>query len=112
MPNSPPSKEPKLEADIIQEDRNKAKVSAADFVFNKKRVKLLSGSEGFLRQECKALAYYMHRDQRVQDNWAMIYAQKVATEHGIPLHVIAMISSSHPTAAGATLGAMKFSLDG
>ena len=112
MPTSPPSKKPKLEADFFQEDRNKANVSAAEFVFNKKRVKLLSGSEGFLRQECKALAYYMHRDQRVQDNWAMIYAQKVATEHGIPLHVIAMISSNHPKDAGATLRAMKFSLDG
>ena len=54
----------------------------------------------------------MHRDQRVQDNWAMLYAQKIAIEHGLPLHVITMISVNHPTDAGATLRTMKFSLDG
>ena len=88
MPTSPPSKKPKLEADFFQEDRNKANVSAADFVFNKKRVKLLSGSEGFLRQECKALAYYMHRDQRVQDNWAMLHGQKLAMAAEAPFAVV------------------------
>ena len=82
------------------------------FKFNKKRVNLLSGSEAFLRQECKSVAYYMHRDQRVQDNWAMLYAQKLAMEHGLPLHVIAMIRVNYPDNAGATLRHMQFSLGG
>ncbi len=32
-------------------------------------------------QECKSVAYWMSRDQRVQDNWALLYAQKIALEN-------------------------------
>ena len=107
-----PAKKAKYEIDMFHADRLKVSSSATEFPFNKKRLTLLSGSEAFLRQECKAVAYYMHRDQRVQDNWAMIYAQKLALEHRIPLHVITLISSKHPNDAGATLRTMKFCLDG
>ena len=48
------------------------------FKFNKKRVRTLSGNDGFLAREAKGVVYYMHRDQRVQDNWALIYAQRLA----------------------------------
>lgn len=112
MSTPPPAKKLKSEGDLFHDERLKAASSPTEFDFNKKRVKLLGGSEAFLRQECKAIAYYMHRDQRVQDNWAMIYAQRLALEHGLPLHVIAMISSKHPEDTGATLRAVKFSLDG
>ena len=112
MSSEPVAKKAKYIGDLFHSARLKVAASPEEFQYNKKRVKLLSGSEAFLRQECKAVAYYMHRDQRIQDNWAMIYAQKLALEHGIPLHVIAMISSKHPTDAGATLRTVKFSLDG
>ena len=112
MSTPPPVKKTKRETDIFAENRLKTSSTVNEFKFNKQRVKLLSGSEAFLRQECKSVAYYMHRDQRVQDNWAMLYAQKIAIEHGLPLHVITMISVNHPTDAGATLRTMKFSLDG
>ena len=34
------------------------------------------------------MAYWMSRDQRVQDNWAAIFAQKLAKENNLPLHVV------------------------
>ena len=112
MSSPPPVKKAKIQGDIFAENRLQAAENINEFKFNKKRVNLLSGSEAFLRQECKSVAYYMHRDQRVQDNWAMLYAQKLAMEHGLPLHVIAMISVNHPDNAGATLRNMQFSLGG
>ena len=112
MSSPPPVKKAKLEGDLFMESRIKVAENVNEFQFNKKRVKLLSGSEAFLRQECKSVAYYMHRDQRVQDNWAMLYAQKLAMEHGLPLHVISMISVNHPNDAGATLRTIQFSLNG
>ena len=69
--------------------------------FNEKRVRHIHHNPGFLKQvrwesshliaaalehtlffqECKGVAYWMSRDQRVQDNWALIYAQKLAKEN-------------------------------
>ncbi|UJZ89069.1 DNA photolyase [Erannis ankeraria nucleopolyhedrovirus] len=34
------------------------------------------------------IVYWMSRDSRVQDNWAMIYAQELANAHNLPLYVI------------------------
>lgn len=30
----------------------------------------------------------MARDQRVEDNWALLFAQKLAIQNKVPLHVI------------------------
>lgn len=35
-----------------------------------------------------AVLYWMARDQRVEDNWALLYAQEVALARGVPLQVI------------------------
>lgn len=34
------------------------------------------------------IVYWMSRDQRLQDNWALIYAQELAMENNLPLMVI------------------------
>jgi len=112
MSSEPPTKKAKHDTDMFHMDRLKVAASASEFEFNKKRVKLLTGSEDYLKQGCKAIGYYMHREQRVQDNWAMIYAQKLALEHNLPLHVVNMISIKHPEDAGATERAVQFSLEG
>jgi len=44
------------------------------------------------------VAYWMSRDQRVQDNWAMIAAQKSAIENHRPLIVIFALSDNFPGA--------------
>ena len=75
-------------------------VSSDKFKFNKKRVRTVAGNVGFLAREAKSVVYYMHRDQRVQDNWALIYAQSVANEHNLPLSVVTMVSVKHPQDTG------------
>lgn len=57
----------------------------------KSRVRVICGNEGTLLRECKGVMYWMWRDKRVQDNWAFLYAQKVAMELSVPLHVAVCI---------------------
>ncbi|KAG5847236.1 hypothetical protein ANANG_G00123860 [Anguilla anguilla] len=51
----------------------------------------------------------MYRDQRVQDNWALIYAQNLALEAQLPLHVCFLLELEGP---GATLREYSFLLKG
>jgi len=55
------------------------------------------------------VAYWMSRDQRVHDNWGLIYAQEMARRQGLPLVVVFCLSSSFP---GATLRQYGFMLRG
>ena len=50
----------------ISKSRSEVAKDVSEYTFNKKRVRLLTGNEGFLKRECKAIAYWMHRDQRVK----------------------------------------------
>jgi deoxyribodipyrimidine photo-lyase len=55
------------------------------------------------------VAYWMSRDQRVQDNWALLYAQELALALGQPLAVVFCLA---PTFLGATLRQYAFMLKG
>ncbi len=101
----------KLPAQFAESRLAKAK-SVEDFKFNAKRVKFLTGNEGYLHREAKGVAYYMHRDQRLQDNWAALYAQKLALADNLPLYVVAGISVTHPKDPEATRRMLDFSLCG
>jgi len=104
-------------ADQFAERRKAAGENASTFKFKMERVKLLTGNEEFLHREAlhggvKGVAYYMHRDQRLQDNWAALFAQKLALEDNLPLYVIAGISVTHPDCPEATRRTLDFSLGG
>ena len=79
-------------ASQFAEKRENAGENVENFNFNMKRVKFLTGNEGFLHREAKGVAYYLHRDQRLQDNWAALFAQKLALADNLPLYVVAGIS--------------------
>jgi deoxyribodipyrimidine photo-lyase len=55
------------------------------------------------------VVYWMSRDQRVKDNWSLIYAQELAIQHGQPLAVIFCLV---PEFLGATLRQYSFMLGG
>ncbi|XP_073445453.1 deoxyribodipyrimidine photo-lyase-like isoform X2 [Dendrobates tinctorius] len=61
--------------------------SVSDFKFNKKRVRLVS-LESDLKDDALGIVYWMSRDQRVEDNWAFLYAQRLALKQKLPLHVV------------------------
>ncbi|CAL1579928.1 unnamed protein product [Knipowitschia caucasica] len=57
-----------------------------DNKFNKKRLRYLTDTDK-VKQGAEGVLYWMHRDQRVQDNWALIHAQRLALKAELPLHV-------------------------
>ncbi|CAJ1389703.1 unnamed protein product [Effrenium voratum] len=51
----------------------------------------------------------MSRDQRCDDNWALIYAQKLAIQRSVPLHVVFCLV---PKFLDATIRQFDFLLKG
>lgn len=75
------------------------------FMVNRKRLRPLNRagpSQGLV-------IYWMSRDQRVQDNWALLYAQELALALGQPLAVVFCLA---PAFLGATLRQYAFMLKG
>ncbi|XP_032781741.2 deoxyribodipyrimidine photo-lyase isoform X1 [Daphnia magna] len=79
-----------------------------EFKFNKKRCRLLSKSMD-LGNFGGGVLYWMSREQRVQDNWALLYAQRLALKMKLPLHVCFCLV---PTFLGATIRQFGFMLKG
>jgi deoxyribodipyrimidine photo-lyase len=82
--------------------------SVNDFSFNKKRVRPMNNTN-VIPQDSQTILYWMSRDQRVQDNWAMLYAQRLALKQQLPLHVAFCLV---PTFLAAPLRAYRFMLKG
>jgi deoxyribodipyrimidine photo-lyase len=73
-----------------------------------KRVRVLNNVEE-IPEGKSAVAYWMARDQRVQDNWAMTYAQNLAIKNKFPLHVIFCLTDKF---MDSPLRHYKFMFDG
>lgn len=84
--------------------RNNVADSIIDFNFNKKRVKILSKATEVI-EGSKGILYWMFRDGRIQDNWALLFAQKLALKNRLPLHVCYCIL---PKFLDATIRHYKF----
>ncbi len=56
-----------------------------------------------------AIVYWMQRDQRVHDNWALIYAQEKAIESNVPLYIVFNIV---PNFLDATIRQYDFMIKG
>ncbi|XP_043926648.1 deoxyribodipyrimidine photo-lyase-like [Protopterus annectens] len=72
--------------EAVKKARLKAGSSVEDFKYNKQRVHLISENDD-LKNGAQGIIYWMSRDQRVQDNWALLYAQRLALKQKWPLHV-------------------------
>jgi len=70
--------------------RCKTAKSVAHFNFNMNRVRKLTNAT----VKAPGVLYWMNRDMRVQDNWAMLYAQMMALKSKGPLHVLACVPTS------------------
>ncbi|XP_040205595.1 deoxyribodipyrimidine photo-lyase-like isoform X2 [Rana temporaria] len=73
--------------DALKRSRLATATSVSEFKFNKKRVRLVSAEEN-LNDDAQGIVYWMSRDQRVEDNWAFLYAQRLAVKQKLPLHVV------------------------
>lgn len=92
----------------IDQVRRSICTSVNDFDFNKKRVRPVNNVNA-IPENSQAILYWMSRDQRVQDNWAMLYAQRLALKQQLPLHVAFCLV---PTFLAAPLRAYRFMLRG
>ena len=72
---------------------------------NPKRVRMLNWG----RPGPGPVAYWMSRDQRARDNWALLFAQQLALQHRAALVVIFCLA---PTFLGATRRQYGFLLEG
>lgn len=70
----------------LQLKREDTAKSILDFTFNRKRLRIVS-QEQMVSDNCEGIVYWMSRDSRVQDNWAFLFAQKLALKNEVPLHV-------------------------
>ncbi|HWR02815.1 MAG TPA: deoxyribodipyrimidine photo-lyase, partial [Humidesulfovibrio sp.] len=50
-------------------------------------------------QQPGPVLYWMHRELRAQDNWALLHAQELARQRGQPLAVAFCLARSYPLAA-------------
>ncbi|CAF1426606.1 unnamed protein product [Adineta ricciae] len=82
--------------------------SVEDFHFNKTRVRPMNNIN-HIPKDSQTILYWMSRDQRIQDNWAMLYAQRLALKQQLPLHVAFCLV---PTFLAAPLRAYRFMLKG
>jgi len=72
---------------------------------NKSRIRLLQNG----KESIGPVVYWMSRDQRINDNWALIFAQKLAIEKKLALVVIFNLVSDF---LGATIRQFGFMLRG
>lgn len=82
---------------LFAQQRSELCKSPADFKFNKKRVHMVSKCNEF-PDNMKGIMYWMSRDNRVQDNWSFIYAQRMALKYEVPLHVCFCVLREFPHA--------------
>ncbi|KAM3603728.1 uncharacterized protein V6R79_001267 [Siganus canaliculatus] len=68
--------------DLLKQQR----ADKREMKFNKKRLRFISDAQK-IKQGAGGVLYWMSRDQRVQDNWALIHAQQLAVKEKLPLHV-------------------------
>ncbi|CAH1244917.1 Hypp7399 [Branchiostoma lanceolatum] len=70
----------------LADQRKSVCSSVLEFNFDERRCRKLSVNREF-KPDCGGIVYWMSRDQRVQDNWALLYAQQLAMKHKVPLYV-------------------------
>lgn len=92
----------------FENDRLNTAASILDFDFRKKRIRILSTATE-VKDNAKGVVYWMSRDRRVQDNWAFLFAQKLALKNHIPLHVCFCLV---PSFLHGTLRHYRFMLPG
>jgi len=88
--------------------RSALPTSGGEFKFNKKRVRMISKVQE-LPSDCKGIVYWMFRDQRVEDNWALLWAQRMALKQEVPLFVTFCMPSTY---LDATVRQYRFMIEG
>lgn len=82
--------------------------SIQNFPFNKRRLKVLSEVKE-IGEKRNGIVYWMSRNQRVEDNWALLYAQALGLKNSLPLHIVFCLADKF---LDATYRHFKFMIEG
>lgn len=93
----------------IHAKREEYAFSVEDYDFDERRTRCINGIAAKDKGDYRGISYWMFRDQRVDDNWALICAQKFALQHKCPLYVTFFLMS-HYSVAG--IRQYEFMLEG
>jgi len=95
-----PINEAEFKKFLIQMKKNKTDYapSIEDYKFNEKRSRCINGIPAKTHGNYRGVSYWMFRDQRIDDNWALICAQKFALQHKCPLYVTFYLMSHYSVA--------------
>lgn len=77
----------------INDGRQISGKSINNFPFKEDRCRLLTKNDR-IKANSSGILYWMDRDQRIQDNWALLYAQKLARKYKVPLFVCFLLRNS------------------
>nr|XP_023024919.1 deoxyribodipyrimidine photo-lyase-like [Leptinotarsa decemlineata] len=80
-----------------------------EFDFNKTRCRVLTDNET-VKDKSNGILYWMYRDCRIQDNWAMVFAQRLAIKQKVPLFVCFTVKDAHQQYP--TMRHFKFLIEG
>ncbi|XP_053738519.1 CPD photolyase [Synchiropus splendidus] len=86
---TPEKEEPKKMGRVagwLQDAVEQQRINNKEMKFSKKRLQYISEAQK-MKPGSEGVLYWMLRDQRVQDNWALIHAQKLALKENLPLHI-------------------------
>ncbi len=82
-----PESKPRKAAQKPEADAGRPSSSASpSTIVNPKRVRM-QGGDAEAVQQGKPVLYWMSRDQRARDNWALLHAAEVAGRSGAPVAV-------------------------
>eukprot|EP00933_Yihiella_yeosuensis_P069731 TRINITY_DN7663_c2_g1_i1.p1 TRINITY_DN7663_c2_g1~~TRINITY_DN7663_c2_g1_i1.p1 ORF type:complete len:561 (+),score=122.84 TRINITY_DN7663_c2_g1_i1:28-1710(+) len=98
-------KQPKLKEHILESMAPKEAVPKMDGV-DVRRCRRLNEAP---MKEAGPVIYWMSRDQRAEDNWALLYAQRLAQKQSAPVHVVFCLV---PKFLDATIRQFDFMLKG
>lgn len=93
---------------LLHNNRSGIAKTIQDFPFNKKRLKVLS-SASEIADKRNGIVYWMSRNQRIEDNWALLYSQSLALRNKLPLHIVFCLAEKF---LDATFRHFKFMIDG
>lgn len=82
----------------MRRNRREFASSIEDFEYDERRSRSINGLPAKDKGEYRGVSYWMFRDQRIDDNWALICAQKFALQHKCPLYVTFFLMSHYSVA--------------
>lgn len=69
-----------------------------NYPYDERRSRCINGLKAKPTGNYRGVSFWMFRDQRIDDNWAMVCAQKFALQHSCPLYVTFFLMSHYSVA--------------